>query len=82
MSKVSAYKEKLLLAVSSPVPASISHLAYVTSPRICSLQASCQDPMNPPGDQLNHFLEPLIDDMVESWERGISFSRMALHLSG
>ena len=44
---VSAYKEKLLLAVSSPVPASISHLAYVTSPRICSLQASCQDPMNP-----------------------------------
>lgn len=39
-------------------------------------------PNEPPGDQLNHFLEPLIDDMVESWERGISFSRMALHLSG
>ena len=35
-----------------------------------------------PSDQLNHFLEPLIDEMVESWERGISFNCTALHLSG
>ena len=27
-------------------------------------------PLEPSGDQLNHFLEPLIEDMVESWERG------------
>ena len=39
-------------------------------------------PNEPPGDQLNHFLEPLIDDMVASWERGISFSCTALHPSG
>ena len=39
-------------------------------------------PNEPPGDQLNHFLEPLINEMVESWERGISFNHTALHLSG
>ena len=47
MSKVFVYEEKLLLAVSSPVLASISLLAYATSPRICSLLTLCQDPMNP-----------------------------------
>ena len=38
-------------------------------------------PNEPPGDQLNHFIEPLINEMVESWERGISFNHTALHLS-
>jgi len=34
-------------------------------------------PSEPSGDQLNHFLEPLIEDMVESWESGVRFSHSA-----
>ena len=34
-------------------------------------------PTEPSGDQLNHFLEPLIDDLVDSWERGVQFSHTA-----
>ena len=34
-------------------------------------------PTEPSGDQLNHFLEPLIDELVDSWERGVQFSHTA-----
>jgi hypothetical protein len=34
-------------------------------------------PHEPSGDQLNFFMNPLVDDMVESWERGVQFSRTA-----
>jgi Transposase family tnp2 len=39
-------------------------------------------PSEPSGDELNHFLDPVVDDMVESWERGIRYSRTALHSPG
>lgn len=39
-------------------------------------------PNEPRGDQLNHFLDPLINDMVDSWEHGIRFSRTSLHPAG
>jgi hypothetical protein len=39
-------------------------------------------PSEPSGDELNHFLNPVIDDMVESWERRIRYSRTALHAAG
>ncbi|KIJ11067.1 hypothetical protein PAXINDRAFT_85071, partial [Paxillus involutus ATCC 200175] len=39
-------------------------------------------PNEPHGDQLNHFLNPLINDMVGSWERGVHFNRTALHPAG
>jgi len=35
-------------------------------------------PTEPSGDQLNHFLEPLIDELIDSWERGFS-SPILLH---
>lgn len=34
-------------------------------------------PHEPSGDQLNHFLDPLVSDMVESWDRGVQISRTA-----
>ena len=34
------------------------------------------------GDELNHFLDLLIEDMAESWEQGICFNHTALHFSG
>ena len=36
----------------------------------------------PHGNKLNHFLDPLIEGMVESWEQGIHFNHTALHPSG
>ncbi|KIM58795.1 hypothetical protein SCLCIDRAFT_35135, partial [Scleroderma citrinum Foug A] len=32
-------------------------------------------PTKPSGAELNHFLEPLINNFVDSWQRGIQFSR-------
>ena len=34
-------------------------------------------PTEPSGDQLNHFLEPLIDELIDSWEKGVQFSHTA-----
>ncbi|KAG2344896.1 hypothetical protein BDR05DRAFT_975360 [Suillus weaverae] len=39
-------------------------------------------PSEPSGDQLNHFLDPVVDDLVQSWECGIRFSRTALQAHG
>ncbi|KAG1866120.1 hypothetical protein F4604DRAFT_1928133 [Suillus subluteus] len=39
-------------------------------------------PSEPSGDQLNHFLDPVVDDMLESWEHGIRYNRTALHAGG
>ena len=33
----------------------------------------------PSADQLNHFLDPLVSDLVDSWERGVKFSHTASH---
>jgi hypothetical protein len=34
-------------------------------------------PHEPPGDQLNFFLDPLVNNMMESWGRGVRFSHTA-----
>ena len=39
-------------------------------------------PDEPRGDQLNYFLDPLINDMLDSWEHGILFNHTALHPAG
>lgn len=39
-------------------------------------------PKEPPLEQLNHYIRPLMDDMVVGWDRGVQFSRTALHASG
>ncbi|KAG2341498.1 hypothetical protein BDR05DRAFT_976867 [Suillus weaverae] len=39
-------------------------------------------PSEPSGDQLNHFLDPIVDDFIESWECGICFSHTALQAHG
>jgi hypothetical protein len=39
-------------------------------------------PSEPSGDELNHFLDPLVDDMVISWERGVCFCPTATHPGG
>jgi hypothetical protein len=39
-------------------------------------------PKEPPLTDLNHYLRPLIDDMVASWRRGVKFSRTSLHPNG
>ncbi|KAG2740245.1 hypothetical protein P692DRAFT_20753627, partial [Suillus brevipes Sb2] len=39
-------------------------------------------PSEPSGDELNFFLDPVVDDMVESWEHGIRYSRTALNTRG
>ena len=38
-------------------------------------------PIEPSGDQLNHFLEPLIDELIDSWEKGVQFTHTALQRS-
>jgi hypothetical protein len=39
-------------------------------------------PKEPHLTELNHYIRPIVDDMVLSWERGIQFSRTALHPDG
>ena len=39
-------------------------------------------PKEPHLTELNHYMKPLVDDMVHSWENGIRFSRTALHQAG
>jgi hypothetical protein len=39
-------------------------------------------PDQPHLTDLNHYLDPLIDDLVESYERGVYYSRTALHPNG
>ena len=39
-------------------------------------------PTEPHLEELNHYLRPLVNDMVDSWERGIYFSRTACHPKG
>jgi hypothetical protein len=39
-------------------------------------------PHEPRLTELNHYLKPVIDDLVVSWKRGVSYSRTALHPSG
>jgi hypothetical protein len=39
-------------------------------------------PKEPSLTELNHYIKPLIDDMVLSWTRGVYFSRTALKSSG
>ena len=39
-------------------------------------------PKEPHLTEVNHYLKPLMDDMVPSWEKGIRFSRTALHPGG
>lgn len=31
---------------------------------------------------LNHYIRPLVDDMVQSWDKGVRYSRTALHPGG
>ncbi|KAG2059231.1 hypothetical protein BDR06DRAFT_980138 [Suillus hirtellus] len=39
-------------------------------------------PLEPSGDQLNYFLDPVVNNLVESWECGIRFSCTALQVHG
>jgi hypothetical protein len=39
-------------------------------------------PLQPKGTQLNHFLKPLLDDLVLSWKTGVFYTRTALHPGG
>ena len=39
-------------------------------------------PREPHLTEINHYTKPLIDDLVESWERGVRFSRTGLHRNG
>jgi hypothetical protein len=39
-------------------------------------------PKEPRMTGLNHYLRPLIDDLVVSWQRGVKFSRTSLHPNG
>ena len=39
-------------------------------------------PAEPSLTELNHYLRPLIDDMVNSWDKGIYISRTPKHLGG
>jgi hypothetical protein len=39
-------------------------------------------PYEPHTTELNHYVRPLIDDMVISWEHGVRYSRTALHRTG
>jgi hypothetical protein len=39
-------------------------------------------PKEPHLTQLNHYIRPLIDDLLVSWERGVSLSRTALQPTG
>lgn len=39
-------------------------------------------PWKPKDVALNYYLRPLVDDMVESWYRGVKYSKTAMHPSG
>jgi hypothetical protein len=39
-------------------------------------------PREPTLSELNHYMRPLMDDMVVAWEKGVHFSRTALHPTG
>jgi Transposase family tnp2 len=39
-------------------------------------------PKSPSLTDLNHYFKPFIDDMVMAWEKGVQFSRTALHPTG
>lgn len=39
-------------------------------------------PKQPSLEHLNHYIRPLINDMVDSWERGINFSKTACYPTG
>ena len=39
-------------------------------------------PKQPSLENLNHYLRPLVDDMVASWNQGIHFSRTAIYPNG
>jgi hypothetical protein len=39
-------------------------------------------PFEPCGTDLNHYLVPLVDDLEESWKKGVHYSRTALHPNG
>jgi hypothetical protein len=39
-------------------------------------------PTEPHLTDLNHYLDPLLDDLVDSFERGVQYSRTALHPDG
>jgi Transposase family tnp2 len=39
-------------------------------------------PSQPSSTELNHYVRPLIDDMVISWEQGVRYSRTASYRSG
>jgi Transposase family tnp2 len=39
-------------------------------------------PHEPSLTELNHYIKPVIDDLVVSWKCGVSYSRTALHPSG
>ena len=39
-------------------------------------------PHQPSTTKLNHYVKPVIDALVESWENGIRYTRTALHPNG
>lgn len=39
-------------------------------------------PKSPSIDEVNHYLEPLIPELLELWLRGVAYSRTALHAEG
>lgn len=39
-------------------------------------------PKQPSLEKLNHYIRPLVDDMVDAWERGIKFSKTARYATG
>ncbi len=39
-------------------------------------------PHEPLNDELNHYIRPLIDDLLVTWERGVHYSRTACHPTG
>ncbi|KAG2738847.1 hypothetical protein P692DRAFT_20638351, partial [Suillus brevipes Sb2] len=39
-------------------------------------------PKQPSLEHLNHYIRPLIDDMVDSWERGLKLSKTACYPTG
>ncbi len=39
-------------------------------------------PQEPLDDELNHYIRPLIDDLLTAWERGVHYSRTACHPNG
>lgn len=39
-------------------------------------------PHEPKLTELNHYIRPLVNDLIISWEWGVQFSKTATHLSG